>query len=123
MRPNEYKTNEIFEMAYLYYLGFPHEFDRTDPKRVEMIFTGDVSLIRGKLQDFWDCDTKVDGRGILNALKEIKKSLWVGDYDPAYYKKTTVIVGSIPIGNVDNQGNDKTKNENRRKKNSGVSKV
>jgi hypothetical protein len=111
MRVNEFKTNEIFEMAYLYYLGFPHEFERSDPRRVEMIFTGDVALIRGKLQDFWDCNTKVDARGLLNAFKEIKKSLWVGEYDPDYYKAKS-IKGSV-IGNIDESGKDKKTNENR----------
>lgn len=90
MRTNEYRTSEIFEMTYLFYLGFPHEFDRTDPKRVEMLFFGDVPLIVGKLKDFWDCNTRVDARGLLNAFKELKKSLWIGGtYDPEYYKKKT----------------------------------
>lgn len=88
MLKDEYSTYEMFEMTYLFYLGFPHEFDRTEPKRVQMIFKGDVVLIKSKLKDFWDCNTKVDARGLLNAFKEIKKSLWVGGiYNPGHYKR------------------------------------
>lgn len=83
---DEYETNEVFEMTYLYFLGFPHEFDRTNPRKVKMIFKGDPKLIKSLLEDFWDNGTKVDARKLLNASKEIKKSLWVGGtYNPNYY--------------------------------------
>lgn len=88
---DEYETNEVFEMTYLYFLGFPHEFDRTNPRKVKMIFKGDPKLIKSLLEDFWDNGTKVDARKILNASKEIKKSLWVGGaYNPSYYAKQPV---------------------------------
>jgi len=118
MRINEYKTSEIFEMTYLFYLGFPHEFDRKDPKRVEMIFFGDVSLIVSKLKDFWDCNTRVDARGLLNAFKELKKSLWIGGvYDPNYYRKNEE---NNNIGASDKQEEQQTDNKHQGEGNDNI---
>ena len=84
---NEYETTEQLEMVYLYYLGFPHEMDKTNPFRVKMIFKGDVGLMADKLQDFWSGKTKVDARKLLNDWKTVKQSLWVdGKYKPNFYR-------------------------------------
>ncbi len=110
MRANELKTCDLGEMTYLFYLGFPHEIDRTDPERVEMIFTGDVPLMMDKLRDWGSCNTKVDGRTILNAFREVKKMRWKnGVYNPNHYgrKPPTAI-----IGNIDENGNDAKSSSN-----------
>ena len=85
----EYQTNDVFEMTYLYYKGFPHEFDRSNPQKVKMIFKGDPALIRSLVRDLWEGNTRVDALKLLNASKGVKKSLWVdGVYKPNFYKKS-----------------------------------
>jgi len=100
----EYETTEQFEMAYLYYLGYPHEFDRATPGKIIMIVKGDVPLIKSQLIDWWECNTRVDGRTMLNCFKAIKQSLWVGGrYDPVYAKKREINNGDSTRGTADKQ--------------------
>jgi len=85
---NEYSTTERLEMAYLYYLGIPHEMDRENPKRVIMIFKGDIRFIKGKLKDFWDGEARVDALKILNSFEQVKRLLFGEDgYKPGFYDK------------------------------------
>ena len=85
---DEYETTEVMEMTYLYYMGFPHEFDRSNQYKVKMIFKGDPKLIKGMVNDLWEGNAKVDARKFFNAAKEVKKSLWIGGvYDPNHYDK------------------------------------
>lgn len=87
---DEYITNDVCEMAYLYYKGFPYEYDRSNPQKVKMIFKGDTMLLRSMVRDMWESDEK--SQYFLkhwNAGKAIKQSLWIdGVYKPGYYKKS-----------------------------------
>lgn len=85
---NEYETSEQLEMVYLYHLGIPYEVDRENPRRVKMIFKCDVAFVKGKLEDFWNGNTRVDARKYSNDWQSVKRLLWVGQkYDQKFYNK------------------------------------
>ncbi len=83
---SEFETTDQLEMAYLYDLGLPYEFDKTNPKKVIMIIKADRDFIREKLEDLWS--DRDNFRRHYNAIKDIKRSLWVGGvYDSNFYSK------------------------------------
>ncbi len=85
---NEYETYDQLEMVYLYHIGIPYEVDRENPQKIKLIFKGDIVLIKGKLDDFWNGNTRVDARKLMQDWQSIKRLLWVGGgYNPNYYKK------------------------------------
>lgn len=106
----EYGTFEKFEMVYLYYIGLPYEYDRTNPRRIKMIFKGDPAFIKAKLADFWDGKARVNAVGLMNAFKDVTKSLWVdGTYKPNFYQAPprlpeTAIIGQIKQNEAENTG-------------------
>jgi len=86
---DEYITNDVYEMTYLYMIGFPYEFDRGNPNKVKMIFKGDPKLIKGLVSDLWEGKTKVDALKLLNSSKAVKQALWIGGvYKSGFYKKS-----------------------------------
>lgn len=88
MITNEFETTEQLEMVYLYHLGIPHEIDRTNPHRIKMIFKCDLDFVTAKLEDFWNGNTRVDARKIMNDWQNVKRLLWVGQaYDKNFYNK------------------------------------
>ena len=90
MSLQEYKTNEILEMTYFHYLGFPYELDKSNQHKVTMIVKGDPELIKAKADDFWSDSegSKVIARRFLNSFKQIKQALWIGGkYDENFYSK------------------------------------
>jgi len=90
---DEYETTDQAEMAYLRFCGFPFEYDRENPRKVKMIVKGDLRLIKQSAKDFWD------NRGryldFLNAWKENKRSLWIGqEYDPTFKARKNKFYGN-----------------------------
>lgn len=86
MITSEFETYDQMEMAYLYDLGLPYEFDRSNPKKVIMIVKADAAFVREKLEDLWQ--DRNNFRRHYNAIKDIKRSLWVGGvYDKDFYVK------------------------------------
>jgi len=84
MITSEFETTDQMEMAYLYDLGLPYELDRSNPKKVVMIVKSDRSFVQDKLNDLWE--DRNDFRRHYNAIKDIKRSLWVGGtYDSNFY--------------------------------------
>jgi len=71
----EFKTCDLIEAAYLYYLGFNHEFDRSDPLRVVIRFRGDGELIVMKIRDLNEDRAKVSARAFAIALRTIKRAI------------------------------------------------
>jgi hypothetical protein len=87
----EFKTRDLTEAAYLFYLGFQYELDRRNPNAVVVIFRGDGELFTMKIRDLTEDRARVSARSFAIAIREIKRAIISQEnYIPRFHRRRTM---------------------------------
>jgi hypothetical protein len=100
----EFKTSDIREAAYLYYLGFLPEFDRRDPRRVILIFKCDGEFIVQRIKCLVERQVRVEPMTFISHLRELKRAILSEAYQPRYHQKKSIDSVIKPNGDTNFQG-------------------